>query len=319
MSNRLNDENKKETKLEIKLKSMPNYVTEWYYNLKASDCTASSMTDMVNKVHRFLMSINPNTKVIRLTDISKIDVTKYMGSLASKSDSYRQSVWSCLNNFFGYFEAEGEIERNYMRTIKKAKNHDLERINAHRVLLTEDDFNKILYGVEHKGNECAVRDKAILLILMTTGMRETALTEIDVSDIDMSDKELEIIDKGNKRHEYPLNSKTFEALQKWMDDREFWLKGNDTDALFLSNQGNRLSVRGLDKLVRTSTKNYLGKELSPHKLRAGFCSILYSKVHDVAFVSKAVGHSNPSVTMRYIVTDNSEREKSAKIFDDILK
>ena len=112
---------------------------------------------------------------------------------------------------------------------------------------------------------------------------------------------------------------TCEALQNWIKDRNGWKHSKDTDALFLSDQGNRLSVRGLDKLVRTRTQRFLGKELSPHKIRAGFCSILYNKTHDVAFVSKAVGHSNPTVTMRYIVTDNSEREKSAKIFNNILK
>lgn len=319
MSARLEDEQKKEAKIEEKLKTMPDFVTDWYYNLKASDITASSRRDMVNKINRFLKSIDSDVKNVKLSDITKLKVNIYMGSINDKSDSYRQTVWSCLNNFFNYFVYEGAYEKNYMATISKGKNHDLKRINKHRVLLTEDDFNKILIGVENDTGKTKIRDKAIFLVLMTTGMRETALTEIDISDIDKDKKTLEIIDKGDIEHVYSLNEMTCEALQNWIKDRNSWKHSKDTDALFLSDQGNRLSVRGLDKLVRTRTQRFLGKELSPHKIRAGFCSILYNKTHDVAFVSKAVGHSNPTVTMRYIVTDNSEREKSAKIFNNILK
>lgn len=319
MSARLEDERKKEEKIEKKLKNMPSFVSTWYYNLKASDITASSRGDMINKVNRFLCSINSNVKAIKLSDITKLSVNMYMGSLNDKTDSYRQSVWFCLNNFFNYFVCEGYLEKNYMATISKGKNHDLNRINKHRILLTEDDFNKILTGIDNYAVKNRLRDKAIFLILMTTGMRETALTEIDVNDIDNSNNTLEIIDKGDIEHVYPLNEVTRNAINEWMKDRKNWKGSETTEALFLSDQGNRLSVRGLDRLVRARTKKFLGKELSPHKIRAGFCSILYSKTHDVAFVSKAVGHSNPTVTMRYIVTDNSEREKSAKIFNNIFK
>ena len=94
MSARLEDEQKKEAKIEEKLKSMPDFVTDWYYNLKASDITASSRRDMVNKINRFLKSINSDVKNVKLSDITKLKVNIYMGSINDKSDSYRQTVWA---------------------------------------------------------------------------------------------------------------------------------------------------------------------------------------------------------------------------------
>ncbi|MEE3416989.1 MAG: site-specific integrase, partial [Prevotella sp.] len=58
--------------------------------------------------------------------------------------------------------------------------------------------------------------------------------------------------------------------------------------------------------------------LSPHKLRSGFCSIMYSKTHDIEFVRRAVGHSNVATTQRYIVTNKDEKKKSAEIMESIL-
>ena len=86
-----------------------------------------------------------------------------------------------------------------------------------------------------------------------------------------------------------------------------------TDALFISKYGERISAKGVSNIVKKYTEEALGKPLSPHKLRAGFCSILYNKTHDTEFVRRAVGHSNISTTQRYIVTDGDEKRQSASI------
>ena len=62
----------------------------------------------------------------------------------------------------------------------------------------------------------------------------------------------------------------------------------------------------------------IGKPLSPHKLRAGFCTVLYDETHDIEMVRRAVGHSKVSTTQRYIRSKNDAREKSAAIFDNVF-
>ena len=154
---------------------------------------------------------------------------------------------------------------------------------------------------------------------MTTGMRKTALTEIDINDIDLDRCKLSIIDKGKKYHIYSLSDDIMEYIKKWLLDREN-IKGHEkTDALFISEKGDRLTGNAIVKIVEKYSKAGLGYSISPHKLRAGFCSILYDKKHDIEFVRKVVGHANIRTTQRYIVTDNTERKEAVDIMSDLLK
>ena len=67
------------------------------------------------------------------------------------------------------------------------------------------------------------------------------------------------------------------------------------------------------------TKKALGKAMSPNKLRAGFCSILYDETHDIEFVRKVVGHAKIETTQRYIATKGSEKKNAAAIMDKLLE
>ena len=79
-----------------------------------------------------------------------------------------------------------------------------------------------------------------------------------------------------------------------------------------------MSASTIKYLVYKYTERALGKALSPHKLRAGYCSILYNQTHDIEFVRRAVGHANVATTQRYIVTNGSEKKKVAEIMGSLL-
>ena len=80
-----------------------------------------------------------------------------------------------------------------------------------------------------------------------------------------------------------------------------------------------MSIESVKEVVERCTKNALGKKLSPHKLRAGFCSILYKETHDIEFVRRAVGHSDIKTTQRYISVDDTERRKASTIMNNIFE
>ena len=334
MQGRLETEIKKENVLLSKIQNMPDYVQEWYYNLKASQKTITTCRDYINKIEKFLTFINTSIREIDPQNISLNDIQRYFiliqkrevnGKQIYTSDSYQQTVWCCLNNFFEFLYKTNKISQNHMTMISKPKNKDLERINENRILLTKYDFNHILESVEEGvGSDKAKafqkrlrnRDRAILLLFMTTGMRETALSEINIEDINFDNNILKVVDKGNKYHVYNLSEKTINSLELWLQDREEW--NTDSDALFIAENGNRIGSSTLAKLVDKYCQDALGFHISPHKLRAGFCSILYQETGNAEFVRRAVGHSNISTTQRYIVTDNNERAKASELIDGLL-
>lgn len=324
MNGRLQNELNIDAKTEAKIKTMPDYVNAWYLNMKASRKTAATKSDYVNKVHRFLTSINDDPRKVILSDINTESVTKYFlslqtryvnGEIASTSDSYQASVWCCLESFLGYLVKAGLIPTNYIENIDKPKNHDLDRINEHRILLTEKDFKRILKAVTNEPNDfLRSRDYALLLIFMNTGIRKSALMNIMLDDIDILNKKLVVIDKGNKRHEYILNENVIKAISEWIA-----VRGNDADKhLFISSKRNVMAPKTIEKVVKKYSTIAIGMPISPHKLRSGYCSILYKKTGDIEFVRRCVGHASSATTQRYIVTNGSEKQKAAEILSSLF-
>lgn len=332
MQGRLENELKIQRATEKIVDNLPQFVNEWYINMKASRKTASSCQDFVIKIRKFLEYVNYDVKEIKPTDITLSVCESYMiacqtkknenGMIVYTSDSYQKGNWSAINSLLSFLEKRKYISYNHMKDIVRPKNHDADRINNERVWLTNNDFRKILNTVK-KGNPYmdgvfTYRDISILLLLMTTGMRCSALTSINIQDIDYKKNTLSIIDKGSKIHIYPLSDEIISYIRKWVRDREK-IASPYTDAMFVNNKGERISSKGISNLVVDTCEQAIGKRLSPHKLRSGFCSILYEKTHDIEFVRRAVGHSNVKTTQRYIKTDGKEREKASQIMGDILK
>jgi site-specific recombinase XerD len=330
MSARYENENKIDMATNKKLENLPKYVAEWNLNLKASRRSASTRREFVTIVQDYLKRIDAvNTRNIRPDAINENNVLEYFISIQTKekdgrmvatSDSYQICVWSCLNNFFDFMLDRGYIKKNYVRTIQKPKNRDLDRINNNRIQLTAKDFKKILKTFDTlRATPETARDKAIMVTFMTTGMRETALINIELSDIDLEAKALTVIDKETKTHRYVINDVLEDALLDWIAYRDRYTdpKRNDQH-LFLSCQKKALSHTSISNIVKKYTSMALGKAVSPHKIRAGVATILYERTQNLEFVRRAIGHSNVQTTQRYVVTKGDERKQAAEIIDKIF-
>lgn len=332
MQGRLENEMRIQQSTDELMKEMPDYMQEWYINMKASRRTASSCQDYARKIRKFLLYIHDNPKEITPDMITLQACESYMiacqtktneeGMIVYTSDSYQQGVWCALNSFMKYLQKRNYITHNYIMDIEKPKNKDLDRINQDRILLTQKDFQKILKsaksGSEFMNGVFNNRDILIILLFMTTGMRKTAMSDINIEDVDIEKKTLTVIDKGNKIHTYVLNEQVMFYLNGWLQDRVKLLTNNTTNALFVNRYGDRMKGPAIYDIVVKHCNNALGKKLSPHKLRSGFCSILYNKTHDIEFVRRVVGHSSIITTQRYIKTEEKEKEKATQIMGDIL-
>ena len=126
--------------------------------------------------------------------------------------------------FSFYLKKKKIIKDNPMDEIKPIRNSD----NVKRIRLTANDMENIISAVDRGvGSHRAIetqrpwrsRDKAILLLFIYTGMRETALTEINLNEIDFENNTFKIIDKRHKTQEYIINNRLKEALIEWIQDR----------------------------------------------------------------------------------------------------
>lgn len=330
MNGRLENEMKIIHNTKLNLQNRPKYMSLWLDNLLASDKTAATIREYIYKVNDFIMWMKEQGKDVEddlfsvdLNDINsyfiKIRTTGNKNEIQQTSGAYRQSVWFALSSFFDYAVMTNIAKQNYIRLIAKPKIMDNQNTQKQKIYLTKDDFKLILRTIktEEKSFFLKKRNLAIMLILMTTGMRKTALTSINIQDVDFINHKLTVIDKGNKIHEYVLNRETYYAIARWIQIRSTLHLKNE-NALFISKKHNRISTDVIDDMVNKYGTKALGKHLSPHKIRAGFCSIMYNETNDIEFVRRVVGHSNVRTTQRYIVTDENERQVASKIMDNLL-
>ena len=332
MDGRLEHKISNERLIEKRLENLPDCVKDYYLSRTLSKESMGSL-EYIRKIRCFLEFLNEDTKSVDVTKITENDVSRYLHSIEQTVDkhgtpketsfSYRKQVHSILNSFFEYLRKRRVIQENPMDCVERPSSKDvvkrqrLDSFDIHFLLECIDggagsDFAK------NKSAPWRVRDKAIITLLAMTGMRETALTEINVNDVDFVNGTVKVIDKRHKTHVYRMNRAIRESLENWISDRADKLAGQKVDALFISNQKKRVSVKCVVTIVRKYSLEGLGYSISPHKLRAAFCTILYEDTKDVEFVRRAVGHTCIETTLRYISDDDSAKEEAAERLERIF-
>lgn len=327
MQGRIESDERWKQHIEEQLKERPYYLSDWFLSLQANQMTMKTCYTYLNKVNHFLdfMKQRKNVIGLDLNDITLADISAYFitiqykidnnGSKIKTSNAYIQSVWYALNKFFNFCVKNGNCTKNLVQD-EKPKLKPENKANK-KPLLTANDFEKMLMYTPGNG-DVKKRNKAILLLYMTTGMRKDALCQINTEDIDFEHGILSVIDKGEKPLVYHLQDDILSALNDWLDVRNDYA-GTESNALFISNQGKRISNSAIAKLVGQVSQQALGYKISPHKLRSGFCSILYNQTHDIEFVRRSVGHETVETTRKYIITENNETAKASNIMAQVLK
>lgn len=329
MSGRNEHELRTNNNIEHILQGKSSSLKKYYLKIRTTKEPLTCL-EYLRKINSFLNYTNKNVNNITIKDIDDyMNMIYYIednnGKLKKSSSSYRQSVYAALNSFFGYLYSRGEIEKNPMIEIERPKSTD----HVSRKVLDMDDFNNILNTIKKgvgsdrakaKQKKWIERDLLIMYLFMNTGMRKTALSEINIEDINFNSKLLTVIDKRNKQLEYNITEDLERLIKNWLIKRKDLLGDKELDALFISDKKNRISEKAIYNLVQKYSEGALGYSISPHKLRASFVTIFYQASGcDIKATSEAVGHSNIATTSLYIVNKNNSRKNAANYMSSNLK
>ena len=155
----------------------------------------------------------------------------------------------------------------------------------------------------------SVRDRAVALLLLYTGLRVSECAALDLDDLLLSARKGKVIvrdGKGNTYREVPLNAEVREAQRAWLQEHQRRFPRSQNPALFLSRQGARLSTRAIDLLLRK-----LGEEanisISAHILRHTCLTNLIRQGSDVVLVAEIAGHRRLETTRRYSLPTDQDR------------
>jgi integrase/recombinase XerD len=146
----------------------------------------------------------------------------------------------------------------------------------------------------------SIRDRSIIELLYSCGLRVTELVSLDIEDIDLKNGYLRCFGKGSKERIVPLGSHACEALTEYINKSRNQLAGRyRPPALFLNSRGKRLSRQSCWKIVKKYAEKAGIKEIYPHSLRHSFATHLLANGADLRAVQELLGHANVSTTQIY--------------------
>lgn len=158
----------------------------------------------------------------------------------------------------------------------------------------------------------AIRDKAIMELFYSSGLRLSELTNLDLDSIDLTENSLRALGKGNKTRVLPIGRKASDAIRMWLGKRDILAK-IDEQALFVSNRGKRISQRSIQQRLNFWRKKQgLEQHLHPHKLRHSFASHILESSGDLRAVQELLGHADIGTTQIYTHLDF---QHLAKVYD----
>ena len=150
-----------------------------------------------------------------------------------------------------------------------------------------------------------LRDKAMVELLYSSGLRLSELAALNIGSFDFSEALVKVLGKGNKERILPVGSKALEAIKSWLVVRESIVLNDDCEgALFLSNKGLRLGHRSIQlRLEKLGLSAGASQRLHPHLMRHSFASHMLQSSSDIRAVQELLGHSDISTTQIYTHLD----------------
>lgn len=203
---------------------------------------------------------------------------------------------ACVRSFFKFLHREGLIKSNPARLVSAPK-----MPKPLPKFLTVDDVFSLIEKPEGIGYSPA-RDRAILELLYSSGLRVSELSGLNTDDLNIREGLVKAKGKGKKERLVPMGRKAIDAMKAYLIERVL-LKKKDK-ALFLNRSGTRLTDRGVRRIVvKYARAILLDGRIGPHTLRHTFATHLLQGGADLRVIQELLGHSSLSTTQKYTHLD----------------
>src|SRR5690606_3063591 len=202
---------------------------------------------------------------------------------------------SALNTYFKFLQKVGDLKLNPL-----AKHKALKTSKKIQIPFSEAEVNMVIDDLPYEDTFEGIRDKLIIELFYSTGIRRIELVELKLSSIDFQNGLLKVLGKRNKERLVPLLNTVIESLHSYLKVRSELTTIVDVDSLFLTKKG----VKVYETLVYRIINDYFSKasskvKKSPHILRHSFATHLLNEGADLNAVKELIGHSSLAATQVY--------------------
>lgn len=234
-------------------------------------------------------------------NINKNDIINYIEYLSKKNNpkTVNRHIVS-IKNYYKFMEKKNKITINPCEDIT-----GLKMTKSVPRVLSENDIEKLL-NID-LNNAYDYRNKAMLELMYSSGLRVSELLNLEVNNIDLDNYLVRCFGKGSKERIVPLSDIAVKALYDYIYVyRNTLTKNKSTNILFLNSRGDKLSRQGFFKILKIiALEKGINKELSPHTIRHSFATHLINHGADLRSVQTMLGHENIKTTQIYTHVSNN--------------
>lgn len=282
---------------EDKIEDFQNYLL---LEKKYSKNTISSYTNDLTKFKNYFN----NTKTLK--KVNQNDIKDYIKHLSKNENSRSVArTISTLKSFYKFLLIEKFVDKSPLENISSPKQKkELPKV------LSEEEIIKLLDIP--LSNNYSYRNKAMIELMYSSGLRVSELINLKVIDIDLDMALVRIYGKGSKERVIPLGEFAVNALKEYIIyHRSSMLKKKPCDYLFLNSRGDKMTRQAFFKILKelARTQN-IKTEFSPHTLRHSFATHLLKHGADLRSIQELLGHSDVSSTQIYTHISNEKLKEN---------
>lgn len=242
-----------------------------------------------------------------INDVNYPQIRNWIVSMVEKNISNRSinRKVSALNTYFKFLLKIGDVQSNPL-----AKHRALKTSKKIQVPFSESEISMVLDELHYDDDFEGIRNKLIIELFYSTGIRRIELVELKLDSINFDNKTLKVLGKRNKERIVPLIKPVLETLVKYLKMRNKLTYIEDIDRLFLTQKG----VKIYETLVYRIINDYFSiasskVKRSPHILRHSFATHLLNQGADLNAVKELLGHSSLAATQVYTHNSIAELKK----------
>jgi integrase/recombinase XerC len=233
-------------------------------------------------------------------DVRKVDIHVIRTYLAALTKDRKKSSMgrklAALKGFFRYLVATHHLDKDPLRLI-----HSPKQEKPLPKFLSVDDVFQLLGAIEIN-NALDVRDRAILEVLYSTGIRASELVGLNWSDVDFGLGIIRVVGKGSKERIVPIGEVALQTLRDYGQEvrKEWKLRCTGENPVFLNHRAGRITTRSVARVVEKHLREAgIAVKVSPHGLRHSFATHLLNSGADLRVIQELLGHASLSTTQRY--------------------
>lgn len=325
---------------EIENKILPHtfsIVRSYYLSLRAegkSIRTIQQYIKIIVEYISFMNEIRPDFYKRTTPDqINQFILSKFTktvnGEIQQTSSVHRARMWYGLDSFFGFLVARQLINNTPVLKEfrpKQIAKKNIKYLNKEEITIMQ----RHIMSVEDKFY--SDRDLAFFTLAISTGLRASALVQINIEDIDFDNLKIRCIEKGQKEVEVLINDVAETALWDWLYTKMTYetpqylrhTKYAPTEPemegpLFITKKGERMGSPAASRMIREYGKAALGKEISAHVLRHTCATLLYEATGDIYLCAQQLNHSNINTTQIYATISENRKKEASDILNKVFK